>query len=58
MFDRYNIVDERDLRDVTAKLERHLAGSLGTVWAQSGPSEGILEGLAEKRSGEENPVTH
>jgi integrase len=34
VFDRYNIVDERDLRDATAKLERHLRGALGTVWAQ------------------------
>jgi hypothetical protein len=31
VFDRYNIVDERDLRDATAKLERHLRGSLGTI---------------------------
>jgi integrase len=33
VFDRYNIIDERDLRDAAAKLERHLAKSLGTVWA-------------------------
>ena len=25
VFDRYNIVSERDLDDATAKLERHLA---------------------------------
>jgi hypothetical protein len=27
-----NIVDERDLRDATAKLERHLAKGLSTIW--------------------------
>jgi len=32
VFDRYNIVDENDLRDATAKLKR----SLGTIWAQNG----------------------
>jgi hypothetical protein len=35
VFDRYTIVDERDLKDATAKLEWHLRGGLGTVWAQN-----------------------
>jgi len=34
VFDRYNIVDERDLADATAKLEQHMAAATGTVRAQ------------------------
>ena len=35
VFDRYNIVDEKDLRDATIKLEHHLKKSSGTAWAQN-----------------------
>jgi integrase len=58
VFDRYNIVDERDLRDATSKLERHLATSLGTVWAQSGPSEAVPENSLREEAQEEITVTH
>jgi hypothetical protein len=53
VFDRYNIVDERDFRDATLKLEMYLAHATGPVWAPQGPSEGNSEEvLIEKSSGE------
>jgi hypothetical protein len=58
VFDRYNIVDERDLRDATAKLERHLSKSLGTVWAQFGHSEADSKELGKEKSSEEKAATH
>jgi integrase len=56
-FDRYNIVDERDLRDATLKLEQYLAHATGPVWAQNGPSEGDSEEvLIEKSIGEKTLI--
>jgi len=34
VFERYNIVDERDLRDAGRKLETYLSGQLGQIWGQ------------------------
>jgi integrase len=56
VFDRYNIVDERDLHDATAKLERYLAGATGPVWAQFGSSEGVSKEILTKKSSGEKPV--
>lgn len=58
VFDRYNIVDERDLRDATTKLERHLSKSLGTVWAQIDNSEVNSKELGKEKISEEKPATH
>ncbi len=58
VFDRYNIVDERDLRDATAKLERHLAGATGTIWAQFGPSSTDSREPLNASAGGGKPVTH
>ena len=40
IFDRYNIVNERDLTDAAAKMERHFS------------SLGILSGILAKNEGE------
>jgi hypothetical protein len=49
IFDRYNIVNERDLTDAAAKMERHLN------------SLGILSGIPAKKevdkSGNEKPTS-
>lgn len=56
VFDRYNIVDERDLHEATSKLEQHLGRATGPVWAQFGPSEGNSEELLIEKSNGEKPV--
>jgi hypothetical protein len=38
VFDRYNIVSDRDLSDAAAKMERHLE-SLGTISGTTSKSE-------------------
>jgi integrase len=58
VFDRYNIVDENDLRDATSKLENYLSKSLGTVWAQSDHFDANSKELEEEKSSEEMPVSH
>jgi integrase len=58
VFDRYNIVVERDLRDAAVKLEHHLAKTTVPVWAQSDPTEGNLKDSSNKESEMKKVVTH
>jgi len=58
VFDRYNIVDERDLRDATSKLENHLSKSLGTVWAQFGHFDKDSEQQGKEKSSDGKAATH
>jgi integrase len=58
VFDRYNIVDERDLRDATLKLEHHLAHATGPVRAQSDPTEGDSKDSQAEESNAEKFVSH
>jgi len=58
VFDRYNIVDEKDLRDATIKLEHHLKKSSGTVWAQNQHLQPQPEKVGNERSKEGKTVTH
>jgi len=44
VFERYNIVSGRDLKDATRKLETYLA-------AQNGPSSGQIDPLASMEEG-------
>ncbi len=58
VFDRYNIVDEGDLREATAKLERHLEKGLGTVWAQNQHLQPQADEVGNEKSKEGKAVTH
>ena len=58
VFDRYNIVDERDLRDATTKLERHLAKGLGTVWAQNQQLQPQPDEAGNEKPDDGKAVTH
>jgi hypothetical protein len=58
VFDRYNIVDERDLRDATVKLERHLEKDLGTVWAQYQQLQPQPDEVGNEKLNEGETVTH
>ncbi len=58
VYDRYNIVDERDLREATLRLERHLARATGPVWAQPDPAAGNSEDSPIGGSDEPKPITH
>lgn len=58
VFDRYNIVDERDMKDATAKLERHLRGGLGTVWAQNQQLQPLPVEEENRESSKGKAVTH
>ncbi len=53
-----NIVDERDLRDATVRLDNHLANATVPVWAQSDPTEGNSKGSPDRESDTEKVVTH
>ncbi len=58
VFDRYNIVDEKDLKEATAKLQQHLAERMVTKQSQS---EHFDKNLSESTSDESsvgNAVTH
>jgi hypothetical protein len=54
IFDRYNIVDENDLKVVISRLERHLAESLVTKQLQSDH----FQEKSGKDSGKVKAVTH
>jgi integrase len=58
VFDRYNIVDEKDLRDATSMLERHLSKGLGTIWAQSSQIGNDSVQNKEEKSSEGKTATH
>ena len=53
VFDRCNMVDERDLWDATIRLEHHLAQATVPVWAHSDPTEGSSKGSLSKESNAE-----
>ncbi|MBZ5498057.1 MAG: hypothetical protein LAP85_16775 [Acidobacteriia bacterium] len=58
VFDRSKIVDERDLKDATAKLERHVRVGSGPLKAQNQQLQ-PLPGEEEKdASSGEKPVIH
>jgi len=58
VFDRYNIVDEKDLHDATTKLERHLSKSLGTILGTNDHFEANSEEKEQIGSSNEKAVTH
>ncbi len=58
VFDRYNIVDERDLHDATSKLEQYLAGATGPVWAQLHHLQPQPKNPQDGKANEGKPVTH
>ena len=58
VFDRYNIVDERDLHDATSKLEQYLAGATGPVWAQYQQLQPQPKNPRDGKPNEGKPATH
>jgi integrase len=58
VFDRYNIVDERDLHDATSKLEQYLAGATGPVWDQLHHLQPQPKNPQDRKANEGKPATH
>jgi hypothetical protein len=58
VFDRYNIVDENDLKEATAKLQQHLAERMVTKQLQSEHFDRKLSESPSDESSAGNAVTH
>jgi integrase len=58
VFDRYNIVDENDLKEATTKLQQYLTGRMVTKQLQFGHFDKDLSEVPENESSNGNAVTH